>query len=348
LKILFVISSLKTGGAEHVLVMLANYLSQQSNEVIILKFSEQKPFFELNDKVKVLTINKIQNKIPFISRVLNLKNHFKKINPDIIISFTTTINVYSIIASKLSRYKIIVSEHTNFHRAKSYIWKILRKIFYPFADLTIVLTKYDKKLYSNYLKQVEVIKNPLVLQNKYNNLNKEKIILAVGRLHNVKGFDMLIEAFANIKNKGSWKLIILGEGEERLYLEEKIKKYNCDESIVLKGNIKDVEFYYKTASIFVLSSRAEGFPGSLCEAMGYGCPSIAFNCITGPNEIITHNKNGILVPPNDIYKLQEQIEILMNNEDLRKSLGSESKKIASELNITKIASIWLKKIKEVI
>lgn len=346
MKILFVISGLGTGGAEKVLTLLANNFFSKEYDVNILKFNDTTPFFYLEPKINIYSMEKNFNKLQAIKKIKSLQAKFQGISPDIIISFTTTVNIYSIIAAKILRLPIIVSEHTNYHRTKNLIWKYLRRVSYPFANKVVLLTEYDKKQYT-FLKQKVVIRNPLVLTNQHQNVQKDKLILAVGRLHKVKGFDLLIEAFANINNT-SWKLEILGDGEEYTNLQEQIKKLNLSHRVKLLGAKKDIELYYKRASIFVLSSRAEGFPGSLCEAMGYGCPSIAFNCISGPNEIITHKQNGILVQPNNIQELIYALNYLIKNKKIRKKFEKNSTILNKKLNLEKISTIWLTEIKSIL
>jgi len=346
MKILFIINHLKTGGAEKVLTLLTNSLSEHEHKITIAKFNKEEPFFELNNSVEVLNIKQTNSKINILAKIGGIKEIIKTTNPDVVISFTTTMNVYSIIAAKLLKKPIIVSEHTNYNRAKNNLWRYIRRVFYPFANRVVLLTHYDEKKYT-FLKNKVVIRNPLILKNQHQNLKREKKILAVGRLHPVKGFDILIKSFANLKNK-DWKLEILGEGPHREELQALISSYYLDERVKLCGNVKDVELYYKQASVYVLSSRAEGFPGTLCEAMGYGCPSIAFDCISGPNEIITDRVDGILVEKENSAKLTDAIDELIDNQILRENFEKQSKQIQNKLNIDKITKDWEREIEKAI
>ena len=116
----------------------------------------------------------------------------------------------------------------------------------------------------------------------------------------------------------------------------------------MPGISSDVELHYKKASIFVLSSRGEGFPNVLCEAMGYGCPSISFDCLTGPSDIIKHNENGLLIQAEDVNALSDSIQNLMCNQNKRKLLSSNAFKISENLDIEKISNKWLEHINKVI
>lgn len=352
MKVLFVIHGLRSGGAERVLTMLSNYLVTVGYDVSILIFTEEEPFYDIHPSIKLIKIEqKVKKKNIFYRikslfiRINSIKKVFKDNDPDIIISFITIMNIYSIVAARLAKKNIIVSEHTNYTRYEKSVLGFFRRLIYPLANAVVVLTNYDKNKYS-FVKNVNVIKNPLVLSNKYTNIVREKIILGAGSLVELKGFDMLIKAFSKL-NKNDWKLIIVGEGPKRKDLESLINKLGLEERISLPGVTKDIEKYYKKASIFVLSSRIEGFPGVLCEAMGYGCPSIAFDCLTGPRDIIEDKISGILVEAENEDQLSNEIQNLIDNKEYRELLGSNSKKILDELDINKIAQKWIRVIEDV-
>jgi len=344
MNILFVINHLNSGGAEKILTVLANSLSKKNHKITIAKVLPDKSFYPLEKTINTLTIVNKDHK-PW-NIIFGIKNIVYELQPDVMISFGTTMNIYSIVASKFSSVPIIVSEHTNFHRAKNEFWRKLRRVFYPLTDMLVVLTKYDYKMY-NYVRNVKQIYNPLELNNIRNEIKREKIILAVGRLHKVKGFDLLLRAFANIDNS-EWRLLILGDGQEKSNLKQLAKDLKIDKRVSMPGAIKDIELYYKKASIFVLSSRAEGFPGALCEAMGYGCPSIAFNCISGPDEIINDGFDGILVEPENIKELTREIKNLQNNPEKRTQFSKNGKKIIERLNTNTITHTWLECIESII
>ena len=346
MKILFIINHLNAGGAEKILSVLANSFSAMGKEVVIATVSQNEPFYVLSEKVKLVHIKRKKVLLPLVSKVMTpfhfifaIKNMIKMVQPDIVISFTTTMNVYSILAVKMSRIPIIVSEHTNFHRAKNTFWRYMRQIIYPFADTLVVLTDYDKEKY-RLIKRVVRIHNPLVLENRHINVNREKIILAVGRLHTVKGFDLLLRSFARL-NHGEWKLVILGEGSQRMHLESLVKELKIADKVDMPGLMKDVELFYKKASIFVLSSRAEGFPGTLCEAMGYGCAVVAYDCLTGPKDIITHGVDGFLVEAENITALTESMQHLIDNTSKINLVGKQATNIVKRLDVETITKEWI-------
>ncbi|WP_458699897.1 glycosyltransferase family 4 protein [Sulfurospirillum sp. 1307] len=354
MKIAFIISSLGSGGAERVLTLLANELSKK-HEVFILTFSSADPFYELDSKVTHIKLdllkqseNIFQSIKNSIKRIFVLKKKLKEIKADVNISFMTHTNILSIIASKLNNQKIIVSERTIYDFYNSKMLNILRKIIYPFSNELITQTKSDAQNY-NFSNNIKIIYNPINFTNNDNDIlysQKREIILAVGRLDKQKGFDNLIRAYANIKT--DWKLYIAGEGKERQNLEKLIELLQLNDKVILLGNQKNIFEWYAKASIFVLSSRKEGFPNVLIEAMSMGCAVVSFDCPYGPGEIIEDGVNGILVGNQNIEKLTKSIQQLIDDESLRKRLSKEAVKVQEKYSIKKIASEWEKVMKKVV
>ncbi len=344
MKILFIISSLSSGGAERVLSNLANYLCKK-HEVIIATFSNQESFYPLDNKVKLIKLDLLkESRNPFESiknsfnRIKTLTNCMKEVQSDIVISFMTATNILAIISAKIVSVPIIISERTNFTALQSKIWRAIRRVVYPFSNALVVQSAFDQEKYG-FHRFCKVISNPINIANVYSGIQRKKVILAVGSLRHVKGFDMLIDAFSEINSK-DWKLVILGEGGLRNELQKQIMGFDLEDKITMPGNVKDVEKYYRESSIFVLSSRHEGFPNALIEAMAYGCAPIAFDCLTGPRDIIEDQKNGLLIEAENINYLAGAMQNLIDDKDLRADLSSEAVKVREKYNIKKIANEW--------
>jgi GalNAc-alpha-(1->4)-GalNAc-alpha-(1->3)-diNAcBac-PP-undecaprenol alpha-1,4-N-acetyl-D-galactosaminyltransferase len=282
-----------------------------------------------------------------IARIKIIKKKLIEIDPDIVISFMTETNILSTIGCRIINKPIIIAERISYDFLKSRVWVSLRKLVYRFSNALIVQTRYDKEKY-NRLANAFVINNPLNLKETILNNNRaDKNILAVGRLNKQKGFDRLIKAFSHLAPK-DWELAIIGEGSERSNLEKLIYDLNLEDYISLPGITKAIEKWYKKSSIFVLSSRIEGFPNVLCEAMAYGCACISFDCIAGPNEIITDKVDGYLVKNGDIEALSEKMDFLINNSEERRRIGKEAMKMSDRLNIDSIMSQWDKIIEKIL
>ena len=347
MKILFIISSLGGGGAERVVSLLANQLSDM-HDITIGTFSSEKSVYPLCNNIRHKKLNLLKNskniwqKISNVyDRITTLKRFFKDEKPDVIISFMTHTNILSIIASKLNNQKILISEDTSYDFYNSQILFLIRKLIYPFSNFLVVKTIADKQNY-NFVKNKVVISNPLpnLIENKI--VPKEKIILAVGRLDNQKGFDVLIEVFKQIDT--DWKLIIAGDGIEKNNLLSLIDNTT---NIKLIGRVDNIFDYYNKSSIFVLSSRREGFGNVLIEAMSCKCAVVSFDCPYGPSEIIENNINGLLIENQNQKELKESIELLIENQNLRDRLANEAIKVEEKYNIDKIAKEWEKIIEKI-
>ena len=346
MKIAFIISSLGSGGAERVLSLMANYWAQKNYSIIVITLDNSAPFYLLEDGIKLEQLSLLKNSVSVFSALANnitrikiIKNKLIEIDPDIVISFMTETNIISTIGCRMINKPIIIAERTNYNLLKSWVWVSLRKLVYRFSNALIVQTRYDKEKYHR-LSNTLVINNPLNLKEMFlNNNREEKNILAVGRLNRQKGFDRLIKAFSHLDHE-DWKLAIVGEGSERNNLEKLIYDLNLKDCIRMPGRTKAIEKWYKKSSIFVLSSRIEGFPNVLCEAMAYGCACVSFDCIAGPNEIITDKVDGYLVKNGDIIALSARVDFLMNNPEERRRIGKEAMKISDRLNIDYIMSKW--------
>lgn len=351
MKILFVISSLSHGGAERVLVNIANHLSLK-HEVIIATFANMPSFYPLDQNVKHITLDLMKPSHTMIETLFNtfkrlriLSWTIKTVNPDVVISFMTHTNILSILAAKWTNHKIIISERAIYNFYSSWILNAGRKITYPWCDHLVTQTLHDAKNY-NFVTNVTTIYNPLVMPSLPVVNQKEKIILAVGRLDKQKGFDKLIQAYSSLP-KNDWKLWIVGDGQERSSLEKQISELKM-KNIKLLGVQENIFDYYARASIFVLSSEKEGFPNVLLEAMSFGCACISFDCPYGPREIIADKINGLLIENDNVEQLTQAIYTLINDAHTRQTLSQEAIKVKQKYAIEHIVEKWEEIIEQVI
>jgi GalNAc-alpha-(1->4)-GalNAc-alpha-(1->3)-diNAcBac-PP-undecaprenol alpha-1,4-N-acetyl-D-galactosaminyltransferase len=257
----------------------------------------------------------------------------------------TTSNIYVALASKLKRIPCIISEriHPEYYDIGRF-WNFVRKKTYPLATKLVVQTPSIKAYFETFMKsaQLVIIKNPLAPElaaKRDLKITKDSIILNVGRLDYQKNQDLLIKAFANVKNEG-WMLNIIGEGVNRSTYEDLIKSLKIENKAKLLGNKTDVDTYYNKSSIFVFSSRFEGFPNALTEAMYFGLPSISTDCPSGPSELISDGYNGFLIPVEDQQALEIQLQKLMNDSNLRAKFSENSIKTTEEFQSNVIAGHW--------
>jgi len=169
----------------------------------------------------------------------------------------------------------------------------------------------------------------------------QKLLLAVGRLCDQKGFDLLIDAFGQIAAQhADWHLAILGEGPLRTALLAKIRRAGLEDRITLAGRAGNVGDWYQTADLYVMSSRFEGFGNTLAEALAYGVPAVSVDCDTGPRDIIRHQVDGLLVPNGDVAALAKAMGHLMSDKCLRQKFGAKAIEARERFSMEKIIGMW--------
>lgn len=343
MKILFVIPNIGKGGAERVLSILANYLNDR-HEIEILKFDNDEPFYEISKDIKITNANfSIGNSsllVEMLRRIIYLRKAFKKRKSDVIISFLDYVNILSSIANFGLKNKLIIAEHSNYNFLQGRIWRFLRKITYYFADGLTVLTRYDSKHYT-YVKNVTVMPNPMFKIPKISEFKKENIILAAGRLIELKGFDIFLKALNKIDKNllDTWKIIIVGDGTERQNLQNLAKELNL--SIEFTGFVKNIDEYYKKAKIVVVTSRIEGFCNILMESIYFDVARISTDCIAGPSELIEDGKDGFLCEVDNTDEIAKKLEILMRDENLREEFIKNANLRRDDYSIETIGKKWL-------
>lgn len=290
----------------------------------------------------------IMKNLYYPKNVINKYREFFKCNKyDVIIASQSYFMLLLAIISDDIDAKIVAWQHNSYNSYfetrgrhfynKEVLFNKYKEKFYKY----VVLTKDDKE----YLKKVynlnaEVIHNPLSFNSSKKSELKSNRIIAIGRLANQKGFDLLIEAYSKICRRHlEWRLDIYGDGPLKDNLKELIKKNNTEQFIRLMGTTKNVKEELLNSSIFVLSSRWEGFGLVITEAMECGLPIIAFNT-TGSNEIIKNQETGILVENSNIEKLAMAIEDLINDKSKINKFANKSILEAKKYHVKDIARKW--------
>lgn len=359
MKILFFNSSLRSGGAERVLSTLANSFSEKKDyKVIVATYNNnEKDFYKLNKNIKRIKFGTTLGKNIFskivkrVQKLYNIRQIVKEEKPHFVLPLIVYTNIEVIIACLGLKTKILVAEHSNYWAVKSKLFRILRIITYKLASKTIVLTKKDKEIYDKYLNNVEVIGNPIFLNNKISSENsiRNETLLCVGTLYHVKQFNHAIEAFSIIhKRYPNWKLLIAGSGTELENLKNLAKKLDLENKIEFLGNVSNIEDLYLTSSIFVLCSKYEGLPMVIGEAMLSGIPVVSYNCPTGPSEFIENDISGLLVEPNNKKELASKIEDLILNPEKKDFFAKNAKEKIKEFSVENIIRKWEKQFNEII
>jgi glycosyltransferase involved in cell wall biosynthesis len=347
--IMLIVPSLVRGGVERVVSILSKELSKYYAVYVVIYHNPVE--YEIGGKLINLEtptgsfLRKIKNTF---YRVVKLKRLIRKISPDFIVSFMG--NLQSILTFE----PVIVSIRNNPDFFPLYR-KFLLKTIYKLPNVKKIVTcssEIENKLNNNYhLKNIKNIYNPIDFELISDKLLAQRpiefdYILAVGRLHQQKGFDILIKSFAKLSFKSLVKLVILGEGEERKNLEKLIIKLDLKSQVLLFGKVDNTFIYMKYAKFFILSSRYEGFGNALLEALACRTPVIATDCETGTSEIIESEKNGLLVPVEDEEALKFAMEKLFYDRELYEKLKVNTRKSIEKFDVKNIAKDWMKLLEE--
>ena len=338
-----------TGGTERVGAMLANGLSEAGYEIVLASILYgDKPFFPINDSIKIISLFKTPGRTLYRtpSIIKRLRKLIKQEAIDTLIVVETMSVLFTLPAVVGLPVKHICWEHFNFNNDLGKSGRrIARQLAARYCDSVVTLTERDKEYWlqgTHHKSQITAIANPCPFSiQKYAKEENTKIVLAVGRLTYIKGFDMLLEAWIQVnQSMPEWTLKIVGEGEDRAKLTDFIKKNKLTDSVELFGNTDDVGRYYKEAEIFCLSSRFEGFPMVLLETLAFGLPVVSFDCDTGPAEVL-EDTGSILVAPNDVNLLASSLIDLMKDDKKQQNISLKSKQKAEIYQPENIISQWI-------
>ncbi|MBK8156011.1 MAG: glycosyltransferase [Streptococcus sp.] len=225
-----------------------------------------------------------------------------------------------------------------------------RKISSRYSDAVVVLSDADLKNYQSNLKRYSNIKriyNPIAFNKEVGGYNlNSKVVLSVGRLESQKGFDILLDAWKNVSNDGSWVLKIIGDGSKKEELLAKISQNHIN-NVIISPFTNDIEKEYINSAIYVMSSRYEGFGLALAEAQSKGLPLITFDCPEGPAEIVGYGDYGILIENGNVQSLSNELSSLMNSVELREYWSNASLKGANRFNTQEILNEWINLFEEI-
>jgi glycosyltransferase involved in cell wall biosynthesis len=282
------------------------------------------------------------------SRIVRLRRAMLGARPDAVISFGDSTNCLALLAAAGTGLRVIVSERSDPRRLPlGRAWAALRRRLYPRAFAVAVQTErvaswarefvpgQRVRVIPNFVRMSEVETRPAAPSNG------SRQVAAVGRLSAEKGFDLLLSAFARCAPRHpQWSLAIAGEGPNRRQLEAQAAESGLANRVRLPGLVREVDAFLARSDLFVLSSRFEGFPNALLEAMALGVAPLAFDCDSGPAEIIRANVDGVLVPPEDVDALAHGMDRLMGDEEERSRLGRAAKGVTFRFGLADVMQKW--------
>jgi glycosyltransferase involved in cell wall biosynthesis len=333
MRIALVISALGAGGAERVIITLANAWAARGWQVALITFEPPgtTPYYPLDPRVELRQLGIASAGRPVwralcqgLRRLRALREALRAAAPDLAIAFLAKINVLTLLASRGLGIPVVVSERNNPERQRfRATWSWLRQRLYGTAWCVVtpsrgVLASFPAGIRA----RGRVIPNPVDLAPAAIPQRGAGRLVAVGRLVHQKGFDLLLRAFAEIAPAHpGWTLTIWGEREQRLALEALRARLGLAGRVRLPGLTELPGQWVEEADIFVLSSRYESFGNVITEAMVAGLPVIAFDCPWGPGDILQDGEDGLLVPAEDVEALAAAMRRLIVDADLRRRLG---------------------------
>lgn len=364
MRVLLYIDSLKAGGAERVTLQWAAWLHQAGHQAVVLTRREAaRDFYPLPDGIERLVEEDAGRSLGWFGfpwRLAALRRQLVRQRLDLAIGMTTLPAIKLLLAARGLRLPVVVSER-NYPPARppSLPWRLLRRLAYPTATLHLVQTE----AIAAWLRQRGLARRTAVLANAIpwplpsfsprldpadHLAAGERLLLAVGTKAAQKGFDRLVEAFGRVSERHpDWRLVLLGIEPTPYHGRDQVAalraRLPADSPALVRllfpGRAGNVADWYARADLFVLSSRYEGFPNVLLEAMASGCPCLAIDCPTGPAELIQPGRNGWLLPAAaGAPELAEALDMLMAEPARRAPLGAAAVAVRDRFAPTVIRS----------
>lgn len=358
MRLTLVVYSLAAGGAERVLTTMANYWAERGRPVTVLTLVDDRepPFYDLHPAVRLRPLgladtasHPVGRAWRIVRRLWKLRVALAESDPDVILSFMDRTNVLVLLASRRLGVPVIASEHIDpFRNGLGPLWRLVQRGVYRRAACVVVLTRGALSYFPPAVRRrARVIPNPVVAPPA-RRMNRPttaepvaRTVIAIGRLDRQKGFDLLLEAFAVVAPRhDEWSLVVWGEGHERAALESLRDDLELRHKVSFPGLTKQPFARLAAADLFVLSSRYEGFPMVLCEAMARGLPTISFACPSGPREIVRDGIDGVLVEPENVAALATALDRLMGDEAERRRLADRAPRVLDRFGLERVMGMW--------
>jgi len=352
---------MNSGGAERVAANLVNAWAIRGDMVtLVITFSGQgECFYQLSEKIQLIYLADHAGVFgrglrAYWVRFNALRSLIRQQNPDVVLSFLTNVNIAALFCTRGLGCPIIVCERTYppmMPTSTLLVW--LRRKMYPLANRVVMLTSEGLEwlhkcipgsvgvVIPNPVPYPLPVSEPRLQPASYIPVGR-KLLLAVGRLDGGKQFDRLLDTFTVLASRyPQWDLVILGEGPDREALVKQVDRLGLNKRVLLLGRAGNVGDWYPRADLYVMSSRFEGFPNTLAEAMAHGCAAVSYDCDTGPRDIIRHEEDGLLVTPvGDVPALTQALDRLMGDEAERQRMAMRATEIRERYSMQRILAMW--------
>lgn len=357
MNIVLVIGALGAGGAERVAVTLVNAWAARGDSVTLVSTYSGRGecFYQLSENVRVVYLADVvgttrKSSVSSVKRLLALRKIFRESRADVLVSFLLHVNTAAIAASRSLGIPIVACEHSNpVASTRTRKQRLLARLLYPKADALTVLTEgvvSPLRRQIPRLTNITVMPNPLpeeVLHfERKESVAARKRLIAVGRLLELKQFDLLIEIFASLASDfPEWDLYIWGDGPQRLTLEQQIRNLGLTGRVILAGSTQAIWSEMSASDVFALTSKFEGLPMAMMEAMAIGLPCVSYDCPSGPRELTRGGRDGLLVPLGDVGRFREELKRIMGDEVLRRAVGDKAAvSVRERYSIANVLTTW--------
>lgn len=348
MNVAFFVTSLYRGGAERVIVNLAEQFNKAGHHVVLITLYKRDNEYEVTNSIERYSLDETvkttgSNRINVaLYRLHSLHKIYKEERIDVVISFLCL--GYAILSTLFKKTKCIISIRNNPQSTyNTRLKKIIARFFLPLADGCVFQTEEARNWFSHSMRRnSSVIYNPIRevffdVQPKPNS----KIIVSCGRLEKQKNYPLLIEAFRLFSERNpDYQLKIYGKGSEKERISDLILCNKLEKKITLMGNVEHIQEAYEEAGIFVMTSDYEGMPNALMEAMACGLPCISTDCPCGGPAVLLQNNCGMLFPVGDKIQLAKKMEILATNSTIRARMALKARDKAKRYTQKEIYQQW--------
>ncbi len=352
MKALFLISTLGAGGAERAMSELASFLDGRGWEILLATFEpgDTVDFYRVSSGVRRVRLGNPPAAITLLGklranrrRIASVRALLQAEKPHVALSFMDTSNILCLLAARGIQIPVVAAERTDpsMNFTVGTMWCFARRLLYRRAAAVVAQTTHAAQWLERHCRcKVGVIPNALRQVPAPSGV-REMLVVSAGRLDQVKGFDVVLRAFAvNAGAFPGWRLAIAGEGPLRESLQRLTNDLGMHDRVDWLGRVNDVERLFGKAALVVQGSRFEGFPNVVLEAMGMGAAVISTDCRSGPRELIESGRNGFLVPVDDVDALAARMHELMVSEDLRQRLGEAAMEVRQKFAQTIVLAKW--------
>lgn len=346
MRIMFVVATLRYGGAERVVSILSKELIASGNEVgIYLTSPFTESAYSLDSNVNIFASQRVRKKLGLLKHI---RRTVKKYNPDVVVPFMVYQYIYTALALLGTKYPVVVCERNdpNAFRDSGFFRLLARDLSFLVSKGAVFQSYGARNCFCKSIQNKSVvILNPLDINTMPIPFEgeRENRIVTVGRLTKQKNHTLLIRAFSNVSLEfPNIILEIYGDGPDLEELQSLTRDLGISERVLFKGNVSDVFEKIKSAKLFAFSSDYEGLPNALVEALSMGMPCISTDCSPGgARSLINDGENGVLVPVKDVSAFSNALKLLLSDKDYASKIGSNALKLREKVASSYIASQWL-------